>query len=104
MEVMVANFWREILGLDQIGKHDNFFALGGDSLRAAQVVVRLVKALNFEIPLILIFQMPTVSQLAAELVRLQEEEREVLALISELQKLPAEEAARLLQEGLGDKR
>ena len=103
MEVMVAQFWREILGLDQIGKHDNFFAVGGDSLRATQVVVRLLKALSIEIPQILIFQMPTVAQLAAELDRLQEEEREVLVLMAELQKLPADEAARLLREGLGDK-
>jgi acyl-CoA synthetase (AMP-forming)/AMP-acid ligase II/acyl carrier protein len=101
MEVMVAQFWRGILGLEQIGKHDNFFALGGDSIRATQVVVRLVKALNVEIPPTLIFQMPTVAQLAAELARLQKEEREVLELMAELQTLPAGEAARLLREGLG---
>jgi acyl carrier protein len=104
MEVMVAQFWREILGLEQIGKHDNFFALGGDSLRATQVVVRLVKALNFEIPPMLIFQMPTVAQLAAGLDQRQKEEMEVSALIEELRKLPADEAARLLREGLGENR
>ena len=104
MEVMVAQFWREILGLDQIGKHDNFFALGGDSLRATQVLVRLLKTVNLEIPPMLIFQMPTVALLATELDRLQEEEREVLALMKELQKLPAEEAARLFQESAGDKK
>ena len=104
MEVMVAQFWREILHLDQIGKHDNFFALGGDSLRATQVLVRLVKALNVEIPPTLIFQMPTVTQLASELHRLQKEENEVLALIAQLQKLPAGEVARLLRNGSGDKK
>jgi acyl-CoA synthetase (AMP-forming)/AMP-acid ligase II/acyl carrier protein len=104
MEVMVVQFWREILGLEQIGKHDNFFALGGDSLRATQVVVRLVKALNFEIPPMLIFQMPTVAQLAAGLDQRQKEEMEVSALIEELRKLPADEAARLLREGLGENR
>jgi acyl carrier protein len=103
MEVMVAQVWREILGLDQVGKHDNFFALGGDSLRATQVMVRLVKALNVEIPPMIIFQMPTVAMLAVELTHLREEEVEVLALMAELHKLPVEEAARLLQEGVGDK-
>jgi acyl-CoA synthetase (AMP-forming)/AMP-acid ligase II/acyl carrier protein len=104
MEVKVAKFWREILEPDQIGRHDNFFALGGDSLRATQVMVRLVKALNLEIPPMIIFQMPTVALLAAELDRLQEEEEEVLELMAELRKLPAGEAARLLQEGVGDKK
>ncbi|HET6514326.1 MAG TPA: AMP-binding protein, partial [Thermodesulfovibrionales bacterium] len=101
MEVMVARFWREILGLDQIGKHDNFFALGGDSLRATQIVVKLTKALGLEIPPMILFQSPTVALLAGELAQLQEES-EVLALAAELQKLPSEEAARLLRLGFGD--
>ena len=104
MEIMVAQLWREILGLDQIGKHDNFFALGGDSLRATQVIVRLVKAVGLEIPPMLIFQMPVLAQIASELARLREEEREFLDIMEELKKLPAEEAVRLLQEGLGDKK
>lgn len=104
MEVRVAQVWSEVLGLDQIGKHDNFFALGGDSLRATQVVVRLEKVLNVEIPPTIVFQMPTVALLAAELAQLQEEEREVLALMEDLRKLPPGEAERLLREGLGDNR
>jgi hypothetical protein len=67
-------------------------------------VVRLEKVLNVEIPPTIVFQMPTVALLAAELAQLQEEEREVLALMEDLRKLPPGEAERLLREGLGDNR
>ncbi|MFN5457254.1 AMP-binding enzyme, partial [Bradyrhizobium sp.] len=47
-EEAIARIWAELLGVERIGRHDNFFALGGHSLLAIQVVSRLRQALALE--------------------------------------------------------
>lgn len=101
IEQLIATTVEQILKGQRVGRNENFFSLGGDSIRAMQVVARLVKMLGLEIPPTIIFQKPTVAQLAEELARLQEEQ-EILALVEELRKLPPEEAERLLREGVRD--
>ena len=59
---------------DRVGRSDNFFALGGDSIRAMQVVARLMKALGVEIPPTALFHHPTPASLAIDLARLQQEQ------------------------------
>ena len=98
-ERLIATTIEQVLQGQRVGRNDNFFSLGGDSIRAMQVVARLVKTLGLEIPATVMFQKPTVAQLAEELIRLQEEQ-ELLALVKELRKLPSEEAERLLREGI----
>jgi amino acid adenylation domain-containing protein len=66
-EELVADIWERILGV-RPGVHDNFFDLGGHSLRATQVVSRLGEAFGVELPLRVIFEAPTVAQLAARAV------------------------------------
>jgi acyl carrier protein len=61
----VAGIWQEVLGLGQVGAEDDFLALGGDSVLAAQVVARLREALGFAIPMVTFFQTPTVAAVAA---------------------------------------
>ena len=56
---MVA-IWADVLKLNQVGRHDNFFSLGGNSLLAIQVEVRLRKAFGVEVPVAQIFQNPTI--------------------------------------------
>ena len=95
LEKLAASTMQEVLQRPQVGRNDNFFALGGDSIRATQVLVRLAKILEIEIPLITLFKKPTVMLLAAELARLQGEQ-EIESLAAALAKLPPGEAARLL--------
>ncbi|HSF39387.1 MAG TPA: amino acid adenylation domain-containing protein [Thermoanaerobaculia bacterium] len=63
-EKAVAGIWQEVLQLDRVGLHDNFFDLGGHSLRLIEVHSRLVRRVQGEIPLVELFRHPTVSALA----------------------------------------
>jgi amino acid adenylation domain-containing protein len=63
----LAGIWTEVLGLERVGRRDNFFALGGHSLLAARVIARMRQALGVEIPLTHVFSHPTVESLAARL-------------------------------------
>jgi acyl-CoA synthetase (AMP-forming)/AMP-acid ligase II len=67
LQLLVAAAFRDVLGVDRIGAHDNFFALGGDSLRGTQLVVRLNAALGLELGAIELFRRPTVTEFAARL-------------------------------------
>jgi amino acid adenylation domain-containing protein len=62
-ELKLANIWSEVLQLDKIGIHDNFFALGGHSLLAVKMVSRIRTIFQLEISLVYIFQYPTIGQL-----------------------------------------
>lgn len=64
-EEMLAAIWQDVLGLPQVGVHDNFFALGGHSLLATRVISRAQQAFQTTIPLRAIFEAPTVARLAA---------------------------------------
>ena len=56
-----------MLGLEQVGLDDDFFALGGDSLIATRVSARLQSALSREVPVRYLFDAPTVGALADHL-------------------------------------
>ena len=66
-EKVIADTWRDLLGISAVGADDNFFELNGDSLLAAQLMSRLYNALQVKLPLSLIFELPTVSGLANRL-------------------------------------
>lgn len=63
----IAAVWQEVLRLDRVGLHDNFFELGGNSLLLVQVHTKLRAALRRDVPLVVIFEHPTVEALARHL-------------------------------------
>ncbi|MFK4186957.1 amino acid adenylation domain-containing protein [Streptomyces sparsogenes] len=63
-ERRVAALWREVLGVDTVGVHDNFFDLGGDSLRLATLQRRLERAFGIELPVQRLFEHATVHAMA----------------------------------------
>jgi acyl carrier protein len=63
-EKIIANIWTEVLHIDEVGVHDDFFEIGGHSLLAAQVMNRLRDNFELEIPLSRIFEYPTVGGIA----------------------------------------
>ncbi|MDT0527968.1 amino acid adenylation domain-containing protein [Micromonospora sp. DSM 115977] len=64
-ERAVAGIWAELLGVERIGRDDNFFTLGGHSLLAIRGVLRVRRALDVELTVGQLFTAPTVGQLAA---------------------------------------
>ena len=64
VEELLAHIWADVLTLDQVGIHDNFFALGGNSLRAIQMIARLRNVLNKELFVSEIFYNGTIAKLA----------------------------------------
>src|SRR6185295_15792710 len=64
LERTIAAIWREVLQVERVGLHDNFFDLGGHSLIAAQVHARLGDALGRELSMVDLFRYPTVDSLA----------------------------------------
>ncbi len=67
LEQMIAEEWRRVLGLEQIGLDDNFFDLGGDSLQLLAIHSRLQKSAGLEIPIIDLFEFTTIRELAKRL-------------------------------------
>ncbi len=63
-EALVAAIWSDVLGREAVGATDNFFDLGGHSLRAIQVMSRLQEAFGRQLPLMTLFEAPTVRALA----------------------------------------
>ena len=78
LEQMLASMWCEILGIEQVGICDNFFDLGGDSIRGAIFINRLQERLGEIVHVVVIFTMPSVEQLAQYL------DKEYAAAVSRL--------------------
>jgi FkbH-like protein len=67
LETVLANIWKKVLGQPQIGINDNFFEVGGTSIRAVQVIARIKKELKQKLSIVSLFECPTVKLLAAKL-------------------------------------
>jgi acyl carrier protein len=64
VEQTLAKIWAKVLNVDQIGIHDNFFDLGGQSLAAMGIISQVIKHFQVELPLRSLFQSPTVADMA----------------------------------------
>ncbi len=70
VEKMLAHIWQEVLGGPEPRRHENFFALGGNSLLAAQVAARILDVFHIELPISVVFEYPTFSALATHIKKL----------------------------------
>jgi acyl-coenzyme A synthetase/AMP-(fatty) acid ligase/acyl carrier protein len=69
-EETICKVFTEVLGLERVGAEDNFFTLGGHSLQAMKVVRRIRAELGVEMPVRLLFDVPTIAELAIQLDQL----------------------------------
>jgi len=63
-ELLLAQIWREVLDLPQVGIRSNFFDLGGHSLMITRILSRLKEALQIELPMKAMFEAPTIAEFA----------------------------------------
>ena len=64
LEKDLASLWKEVLGVGDVGVHDNFFESGGDSLKAVRFIARLEMRFEVKVPVASLFGAQTISQLA----------------------------------------
>lgn len=102
VEQQTAEIWAAVLRLNEVGIHDNFFDLGGHSLLATQVISRMRKSFQLEIPLRKLFELPTVATLADWIERARE--AETAQLLTELESLTEEQAKRLFESEVSSDR
>src|SRR5262249_4035797 len=74
LEQSLAGIWCGVLGLTEVGVLDSFFELGGHSLLAMQVVARVHDVLGINLPVRLVFEAPTIAEMAAAIVEQQIQE------------------------------
>ncbi|MFD1319760.1 amino acid adenylation domain-containing protein [Micromonospora sonneratiae] len=67
LETMIAAIWAEVLGIERVGRHDDFFALGGHSLLAMRLVSKIRQTLGREVSPAAIFAAPVLSAFVARL-------------------------------------
>ncbi|HEX4421471.1 MAG TPA: amino acid adenylation domain-containing protein [Kofleriaceae bacterium] len=95
LEHATAALWCEVLGVERVGIHDNFFDLGGHSLLATRLVARLPAALGVELPLRTIFESPTIAEMGvavAQQLASKKDDAHLASLLSELEGLSDAEA------------
>ncbi|MDX2593048.1 amino acid adenylation domain-containing protein [Streptomyces sp. WI03-4A] len=92
-EKAIADVWREVLQLDRIGVHDDFFHLGGHSLLATRATLRLRTAFGVDIGVRTLFERPTVARLADAV-----EEQ----LVREIAAMSTEDVEAALADQVGD--
>jgi amino acid adenylation domain-containing protein len=112
-EQAISQIWADLLGVDKVGINDNFFELGGHSLLATQTVSRIRDLLGCEVPLRVLFETPTVGEVAARIeqelgsskldltvgiLQSSEDDQELERLLAELESVSDEEAATFLAE------
>jgi hypothetical protein len=71
VEEMLTGIWEEALRLERIGVRDNFFESGGNSLLATRIVAKIRNVLKIEMPLRMLFEAPTIAELAERSEELQ---------------------------------
>jgi hypothetical protein len=99
IEEALAGIWSEVLKLERIGIHDNFFDLGGHSLLATQIISRVRATSRVELSVRALFEAPTIADLAIRFTQSQNENSELSRLLNRVGELSEEDAKSQLAEG-----
>jgi acyl-CoA synthetase (AMP-forming)/AMP-acid ligase II/acyl carrier protein len=98
LECAVVAVFENVLQTSPVGVKDNFFALGGDSLKAVRALAALSRDYHIELPAVTVFHHPTPEQLSLEITRVLSSDAGLLdELLSEIEGISDEEARRQLE-------
>ncbi len=105
LEEMIIAAFSKVLNIPEISIHDNFFALGGDSLKGTQVISRLRNLFDVDLPIPTLFRKPTAAELAAEISQMKSDKEMSLmsGIMTELDEMSEEEARQILAREVGRK-
>ncbi len=81
LEKKIASIWSKFLHIDKIGIHDNFFELGGNSLLATQIISRIRRLCQIELPLKDFFKAPTINEITKKFEKKDKKIQNFLPLI-----------------------
>lgn len=107
VERALTNLWKAVLQVDEIGIHDDFFELGGDSLQAMRVISRLSDQFNIAVPLRVFFDNRTIARFAGAvlamsvadtLTRDSDQQTLVAGLLADVERLSAEAMGRHMED------
>ena len=102
IELALASFWADALGLERIGLHDNFFDLGGHSLLAARLAARVRQEFQVELPISAIFETPVLGELALVLTRaMLDEDADLAQLLDEVKGMSEERVRAIIDDETG---
>jgi len=71
IEKRLVGIWEDALGIEGIGINDDFLDLGGDSLLAARAVSKVIQVFQIDVPITILFDSPTISEMASSIVKYQ---------------------------------
>jgi len=63
-EMALAEIWSDVLGVDRVGIHNNFFDIGGTSVLSAKLIIKIRKRFNIDISIIRVYHYPTIELMA----------------------------------------
>ena len=105
-EALMADIWKDLLGVARVGASDNFFHLGGHSLVATQLVSRIRRTFETPLPLRAVFEAPTVTGLVDALARAaggRDVVDEIAWAVREVDRMSPEQVRTALAESPGDR-
>jgi amino acid adenylation domain-containing protein/non-ribosomal peptide synthase protein (TIGR01720 family) len=98
IEAALVELWQEVLGINSIGVNDNFFDLGGHSLKATSLLSKVRRIFRTELPLSVVFQATTVESLACALVEHEAKPGQTAKIAHVLQRIKSIPSADLKDE------
>jgi acyl carrier protein len=99
-EERVAEIWCEILGIERVGVHDDFFDLGGHSLLFTRLASRIAEAFHVQVPLRVLFDSPTIDLMTLAILQRQVQQSDqdrVRRLLDKVSQLSPERVRELLR-------
>ena len=100
LEARIAAIWCEAIGIARVGRHDNFFEIGGHSLTAVHVIARIDRELGMTVSPQVIFETPALSAFASRLMQAHQTQdaRRVRRRPSDVRRIPASPAQQIVWE------
>jgi non-ribosomal peptide synthetase component E (peptide arylation enzyme) len=101
VEEALASIWMKVLDFDQVGVHDNFLEIGGNSLQAARIVARVLDTFNVDLPVQVLLQAGTIADMATLIVQSLArnlDPDDIERLLAEVESIAPDDVQRLLAD------